>query len=302
MQAIDKYLPAAGKVSDWEFADQHPSAVLLFEVDIDRAKKRAVLRSGTGVGKIPTLLVIDDDATNLQLIEQAFQKEFRVLGANNGPEGIEVALRAHPDVVVCEQRLTGTTGTQLLTRIAQLVPEAIRVLVTARSDYEILVEAINVAKVHHYIEKPVVPGELKSTVDSLLRARGPIRVPGSRRPRPATRELRPRLEYRIAELLKPEDSLWTDQPICLGRSQRNDIEVADPSVSNRHAHLSPVDNLIWISDLDSSNGTSVNGIRLTPHRPVRLNCGDEICFGRVFVRFHLPHGFYDFLNRLLGGG
>ncbi len=276
-----------------------PASALLFEVEAD-PHGQAVVRSGTGIGNIPTLLTVDDELDNQDLVERTIKKDFQVLRANNGAQAIEIALQSRPDVVVSDQRMPGMTGTELLTRLAQLVPTSIRILVTAYSDYETLVAAINNAKIDHYAEKPVNWGQLKSTIDSLLRARGPLGPDDGTYSRIATRELRPHTDYRLVELVKADDSPWGDQPICLGRVPRNDVVIDDPSVSKQHVHFSPVENPLWVCDLGSSNGTSVNGTRLTVRRPIRITNGDELCFGRVWARFFQAPGLYDFLTRLTG--
>lgn len=58
-------------------------------------------------------------------------------------------------------------------------------------------------------------------------------------------------------------------------------------VSRRHAAIRPGDESgldLW--DLGSSNGTFLNGQRLSAHRPYRLRDGDEIRLGQMVVRIH----------------
>ncbi|MDX2009431.1 MAG: sigma 54-interacting transcriptional regulator [Myxococcaceae bacterium] len=54
-----------------------------------------------------------------------------------------------------------------------------------------------------------------------------------------------------------------DRPrVLLGHSRACDVVVADPRVSRRHASLELRDGGLWVKDLDSTNGTWVNGLRL----------------------------------------
>jgi CheY-like chemotaxis protein len=55
-------------------------------------------------------------------------------------------------------------------------------------------------------------------------------------------------------------------------------------VSRKHAMISARDNSITIKDLDSANGTRLNGFALKPNMPYRLRHGDEITFGRMTVQ------------------
>ncbi len=65
--------------------------------------------------------------------------------------------------------------------------------------------------------------------------------------------------------------------IFIGRDLANDIVINDPEVSRRHARLSNQGNQYIIEDLGSTNGTSVNGQRLTG--PYMLRPGEQITFG-----------------------
>ena len=53
----------------------------------------------------------------------------------------------------------------------------------------------------------------------------------------------------------------------------------------------------YLIDMESTNGTVVNGHRLTPHKEYRLADGDEISFGpQTKVVYFSPEGFYKFLE------
>ncbi len=65
--------------------------------------------------------------------------------------------------------------------------------------------------------------------------------------------------------------------LILGRSSDADIRLQAPSVSRRHALLSPAGDEWTLEDLNSSNGTFVNGRRI--NGPVKLHAGDRIQAG-----------------------
>src|ERR1700732_625704 len=56
---------------------------------------------------------------------------------------------------------------------------------------------------------------------------------------------------------------FTEELITIGSSPDNMIVIEDPSVSGRHAQLQVVGEIHRIKDLDSTNGTRVNGIPIT---------------------------------------
>ena len=69
-------------------------------------------------------------------------------------------------------------------------------------------------------------------------------------------------------------------PVLLGRDS-DDIPISDQTVSRRHCELHP-DNGTWIlRDLQSANGTYVNGVRV--HHQIRLKHGDQIKLGSTLL-------------------
>jgi hypothetical protein len=76
----------------------------------------------------------------------------------------------------------------------------------------------------------------------------------------------------------------------VGRRSGSDVQINDSFISSEHARLTLREGRWWVLDLGSTNGTFVNNARVT--RPVALNHGDEVRFGRVCTRFTLPIGRY----------
>ena len=75
--------------------------------------------------------------------------------------------------------------------------------------------------------------------------------------------------------------------IVIGRSKECDIPLADGNVSRRHAELRPNGDGFELRDLDSTNGTSVNGRRI---RTQAVGDGDEITLGTSTLRVEQRHG------------
>ena len=73
-------------------------------------------------------------------------------------------------------------------------------------------------------------------------------------------------------------------PLTIGRAGQNDVSIdGDEFASARHARFEPRQDGVWLHDLGSSNGTFVNGSRLT--RPRKLAPGDLIRIGETDLRF-----------------
>ena len=74
----------------------------------------------------------------------------------------------------------------------------------------------------------------------------------------------------------------TKRRVVIGRSKECDVQLSDANVSRRHAELRQEGATYWIVDLDSTNGTEVNGRRL---KRAKLENGDRITVGATDIVF-----------------
>jgi pSer/pThr/pTyr-binding forkhead associated (FHA) protein len=72
----------------------------------------------------------------------------------------------------------------------------------------------------------------------------------------------------------------------VGRDRTNDIVLDELTVSRCHAVLFVQPEGIILIDLDSTNGTWVNGVLAPPDQAVSLTDGDTITLGRMVARYH----------------
>ena len=73
-------------------------------------------------------------------------------------------------------------------------------------------------------------------------------------------------------------------PLTVGRAGNNDVPLPDDEfASGRHARFEPRRDGVYVEDIGSTNGTFVNGIRLTRDR--RLAPGDVVRVGETDLRF-----------------
>jgi diguanylate cyclase (GGDEF)-like protein len=116
------------------------------------------------------LLVVDDEPVNRDLMTRIFESEYDVCTAADGQEGLAVARQLRPDVVITDQRMPVMSGVDFLTHLKEELPHTIRILLTGYSDYASLLDAVNVARIHHYVEKPFHTVDLRTVVRALVRS------------------------------------------------------------------------------------------------------------------------------------
>ncbi|WZL74268.1 FHA domain-containing protein [Clostridiaceae bacterium 35-E11] len=82
-----------------------------------------------------------------------------------------------------------------------------------------------------------------------------------------------RLPFKVKEVY------MLDRTITIGRKNENDIVIKDPYISNMHSKITLDEQVLFLEDLDSANGTYLNGDRIMD--VVELRNGDRIKLGQV---------------------
>lgn len=82
-----------------------------------------------------------------------------------------------------------------------------------------------------------------------------------------------------------EDIAVLTPVVQIGSGPQNDLVIAEDSVSQHHARLEFERGAWRITDLESTNGTFVEGIRLAPEVPTPLAYGSSVRFGGVRTHF-----------------
>lgn len=113
-----------------------------------------------------TILYVDDEAQNLVSFKATFRREYEILTARSGEEGLRL-LKAHTvHLIITDQRMPGMTGTDFLKRVLPDYPETIRMILTGYSDMQAIIGLINDAKIYRYITKPWEENELRMTIEN----------------------------------------------------------------------------------------------------------------------------------------
>ena len=117
-----------------------------------------------------TLLLVDDEPRVLDALEALLGMDHHVLRADKPEAALEALATGTVAVVVSDQRMPGMPGTELLARSREIAPDTVRILLTAFTDAEALVESINTAGIYHFVHKPWEPTELRLLIARAGRA------------------------------------------------------------------------------------------------------------------------------------
>ncbi len=123
----------------------------------------------------PTILVADDDADILRLIETTLESDgYRVVSARDGESALRLARLERPALVLLDWEMPGADGVEVTRCLRQSADPALRdvavVLITGRSGAENTAEGF-AAGVTDYLTKPFRPAHLKARVQAWLQRR-----------------------------------------------------------------------------------------------------------------------------------
>src|SRR5262245_52590911 len=114
------------------------------------------------------ILVVDDEPDNLDAFRFNFRRVFKIHTASSGDEALELLRREPIAVIVTDQRMPKMTGLEFLEAAEKLTPEAVGVILTAFTDVDVLIEAINLGHVYRYITKPWDAKEVKGILTQAI--------------------------------------------------------------------------------------------------------------------------------------
>lgn len=116
-----------------------------------------------------TILCVDDEESILNSLKRTLRlKEYTILTAMSGDEGLEILRNNKVDLVISDQRMPKMSGFEFLRQVKEKHPNSTRIMLSGYSDFESLIKTINEGEIIHYISKPWDNEELKSIIKRTL--------------------------------------------------------------------------------------------------------------------------------------
>ncbi|MDM8548841.1 PAS domain S-box protein [Desulfobacterales bacterium HSG2] len=137
-------------------------------------KKLAKIQAEDVVRKDHTILIVDDELHIRIVLSQMLEKHYNVLVAGDGEEALEL-VQNHPTpeqirLILCDQRMPRMNGVEFLKKTLPIIPNAIRIIVTAYTDVESIIASVNQAQIYKFIVKPFDKDDLLLTIQRALEA------------------------------------------------------------------------------------------------------------------------------------
>ncbi|MET0268032.1 MAG: EAL domain-containing protein [Duganella sp.] len=112
-----------------------------------------------------TLLIVDDNADVLWALSQLFEPDgYQVLKAGSADEAFELLALHDVQVILCDQRLPGMSGTDFLSQVKGLYPQTIRIILSGYLGVDAVLESINRGAIYRFYTKPWDDTQLRDNI------------------------------------------------------------------------------------------------------------------------------------------
>ncbi|OYW90333.1 MAG: diguanylate cyclase, partial [Alishewanella sp. 32-51-5] len=117
-----------------------------------------------------TLLLVDDEENILHSLKRLLRKEpYQVLSCSSAAEALELLALHQVQVIISDQRMPEMNGTEFLSRVKEMYPDTVRIVLSGYTDLRSVTEAINRGAIYKFMTKPWQDDELKTEIAAAFR-------------------------------------------------------------------------------------------------------------------------------------
>lgn len=119
------------------------------------------------------ILLVDDDPNLLSALQRQLRKRFDLATVQGGEEALAAVEKANHDqepfaVVLCDMRMPGMDGIEVLKRIKDLAPDTVRMMLTGNADQQTAIASINQGSIFRFYTKPCPADQLAEGLEAGL--------------------------------------------------------------------------------------------------------------------------------------
>jgi CheY-like chemotaxis protein len=118
-----------------------------------------------------SLLLVDDEENVLRALVRLFRRDgYRIHTATRVEDAFELLAREPVQVILSDQRMPGTSGTEFLSQVKEMYPATVRLVLSGYTDLATVTDAINRGAIYRFLTKPWDDEELRRQVQDAFRA------------------------------------------------------------------------------------------------------------------------------------
>lgn len=119
------------------------------------------------MAKRDKILLVDDQENLLSALKRQLRGRYDVLTANGGKAALEIFdTEDSIAVCICDMRMPGMTGLEVLAAMKERAPETVRMMLTGNADQATAADAINSGNIFRFLSKPCEPEDLMDGIDA----------------------------------------------------------------------------------------------------------------------------------------
>jgi FixJ family two-component response regulator len=102
-----------------------------------------------------TILLVDDEENILRSLKRLLRRDgYNILTANGGQAGLDVLRENEVGVIISDQRMPEMTGVKFLSKVKELYPDTVRMVLSGYTDLTSVTDAINEGAIYKFLTKP----------------------------------------------------------------------------------------------------------------------------------------------------
>lgn len=111
------------------------------------------------------LLVDDEENITASLVRLLRRDGYTILRANSGQDGLDLLAQHKVGVIISDQRMPGMTGTEFLSKVKEIYPDTVRIVLSGYTELNSVTDAINRGSVYKFLTKPWEDDLLRANVE-----------------------------------------------------------------------------------------------------------------------------------------
>lgn len=113
-----------------------------------------------------TLLLVDDEEGITASLYRLLRRDgYTILRANSGQEGIELLAQNKVGVIISDQRMPGMTGVEFLSKVKEMYPDTVRIVLSGYTELNSVTDAINRGAIYKFLTKPWEDDLLRANIE-----------------------------------------------------------------------------------------------------------------------------------------
>lgn len=138
---------------------------------LEQAGRVALPRAGSEESSGKVLLLVDDEANILRALSRVLRRDgYHILTATSPRHAFSLLAENDVQVVLSDQRMPEMTGTEFFSRVKEMYPETVRLVLSGYTDLKSVTDAINRGSIYRFLTKPWDDEELRREVAEAFNA------------------------------------------------------------------------------------------------------------------------------------